>query len=89
MHLKDAKRVNGKPEAMPIGCGDVDFVGQFKALLKDGYDGYISLETHYRPAHELSEDLLKQPKGSAFSYLGLEASEECMQNWKLLMDKLQ
>lgn len=89
MHLKDAKRVNGKPEAMPIGCGDVDFIGQFKALLQDGYAGYVSLETHYRPTHELSEGILKQPKGSTFSYLGLEASEECIQNWKQLMKSCQ
>ncbi|WMJ23265.1 sugar phosphate isomerase/epimerase family protein [Paludicola sp. MB14-C6] len=87
MHLKDAKRVNGKPEAMIIGKGDFDFVGQFKALLNDGYQGYVSLETHYRPAHELSEEILKQPKGSTFSYLGLEASEECMKNWKDIMKK--
>lgn len=89
IHLKDAKRVNGKPEAMPIGCGDVDFIGQFKALLADEYDGYVSLETHYRPKYELSEEILKQPKGSAFSYLGLEASEECMANWDKLMQQVK
>lgn len=89
MHLKDARLVNKKPEAAAIGCGDVDLKGQFKALKDDDYNGYVSLETHYRPAHELSEDILKQPKGSAFSYLGYEASEECLENWKRLMSEIK
>jgi sugar phosphate isomerase/epimerase len=31
-----------------VGGGVVDFHGQFQALVKDGYDGTMSLETHYR-----------------------------------------
>lgn len=46
MHLKDAR---GK-KWMPIGSGDIDFVGQFQALKKMNYDGTMSLETHYRNA---------------------------------------
>jgi len=30
-----------------MGGGKIDYVGQFRALLKDGYDGTLSLETHY------------------------------------------
>jgi sugar phosphate isomerase/epimerase len=43
IHLKDAK---GK-KWMPIGAGEIDFVGQFEALKKIGYSGTMSLETHY------------------------------------------
>lgn len=46
MHLKDAK---GKTW-MPIGSGNIDFRGQFRALKKMKYSGTLSLETHYRNA---------------------------------------
>lgn len=46
IHLKDAK---GK-KWMPIGAGDIDFVGQFEALKKMNYSGTLSLETHYKNA---------------------------------------
>lgn len=46
MHLKDAK---GK-RWMPIGKGDIDFVGQFRALKQMNYSHTMSLETHYRNA---------------------------------------
>ncbi len=88
MHLKDAKKEGDEVKAMPVGCGEVDFRGQFAALLRDGYDGYVSLETHYRPAFELSEESMRLPKGSVFSYKGEEASEECLQNWEKLMQSL-
>jgi sugar phosphate isomerase/epimerase len=52
LHVKDAKRdpSTGKTRWLPVGSGDVDFRGQFQALLRDGYRGTISLETHYRRA---------------------------------------
>lgn len=90
VHLKDAaKNADGKPVAVPIGEGSVDFKGQFRALLKDGYSGYVVLETHYRPQHEMSEGLLALPKGSAFSYLGYEATEQCLINWKKMLDGIK
>ncbi len=46
MHLKDAAGKAWKP----IGSGDIDFVGQFRALEKMNYSGTMSLETHYRNA---------------------------------------
>jgi len=48
MHLKDAASgPKGEAEWKPIGSGKIDYVGQFRALLKDGYEGTLSLETHY------------------------------------------
>lgn len=45
MHLKDAE---GKGEVWrPIGGGKIDYLGQFRAILKDGFTGTMSLETHY------------------------------------------
>jgi len=48
MHLKDGvPGEKGGVEWAPIGSGKIDFVGQFRALIKDGYKGTMSLETHY------------------------------------------
>jgi L-ribulose-5-phosphate 3-epimerase len=45
MHLKDAE---GTGEMWrPVGGGKIDYVGQFRAILKDGFIGTMSLETHY------------------------------------------
>lgn len=89
MHIKDAaKKADGTIEGVPFGEGQVDFEGQFKALVESGYDGYCVMETHYRPKHEISEELLALPKGSAFSMYGYEATEECLIKWNALLDKL-
>jgi L-ribulose-5-phosphate 3-epimerase len=49
MHLKDAapNPKGGEAIWMPVGGGKIDYLGQFRALLKDGYAGTMSLETHY------------------------------------------
>ncbi len=49
VHCKDAKkRQDGSCDWMAMGEGEVDFVGQFRALLEDGYAGPLALETHWR-----------------------------------------
>lgn len=80
-HAKDAYRnVEGKLEPVPVGSGIMDWKGQIKDLLDSGYNGYLSLETHWRPKKVLSEDLLNRPGGSAFSEAGEEASRVCLDN---------
>lgn len=51
MHLKDAgpNPKTGRPGWRPVGKGEIDFHGMFTAMLKDGYQGMFSLETHYSP----------------------------------------
>ena len=50
-HVKDVVRQPGKKyEWAPVGAGVVDWVGQFRALAKDGYHSAVSLETHWRGA---------------------------------------
>jgi L-ribulose-5-phosphate 3-epimerase len=44
VHLKDADQ-NGNWTKM--GAGIIDYPGQFRALADDGYEGLLSLETHY------------------------------------------
>ncbi len=46
IHLKDAAGKAWKP----IGAGEIDFVGQFKALKDMKFTQTMSLETHYRNA---------------------------------------
>ncbi len=49
-----AKSVNRKPDGKwewaPVGEGVVDWAGQLRALLRDGYRYAVSLETHWRGA---------------------------------------
>lgn len=50
-HCKDvAVRPDGKRVWAPVGAGIVDWVGQFRALKKQGYHYGVSLETHWRGA---------------------------------------
>ncbi|HDH06793.1 MAG TPA: sugar phosphate isomerase/epimerase [Thermoproteales archaeon] len=81
MHVKDGVRKGpeGKPKVVPVGEGDVNYLEQIKALIRDNYTGYISLETHWRPK-ELPEELVQKPGGEAFSAMGEYASEICIKN---------
>jgi sugar phosphate isomerase/epimerase len=48
VHYKDARRLpDGKSEF--VTSGEIDWQGQVRALVLDGYNGYISIETHLRP----------------------------------------
>jgi sugar phosphate isomerase/epimerase len=50
-HCKDVTRdASGKYEWAAMGKGIIDWVGQYKALKKDGYHFAVSLETHWRGA---------------------------------------
>ena len=44
IHLKDAKGNQWKP----IGAGEIDFAGQFRALKRIRYSGTLSVETRYK-----------------------------------------
>lgn len=57
IHVKDGIREqDGLVRWVVIGEGEVDYPLQFQLLSDDGYDGYISLETHYIPANGTPED---------------------------------
>jgi len=50
-HCKDSvKKPDGKYAWTPMGGGSIDWIGQFKALKRDGYHFAVSLETHWRGA---------------------------------------
>ncbi|HMI53775.1 MAG TPA: TIM barrel protein [Candidatus Saccharimonadales bacterium] len=51
MHCKDVvKKSDGTYEWAAMGHGLIDYISQFRNLLKDGYTGTMSLETHWRGA---------------------------------------
>jgi L-ribulose-5-phosphate 3-epimerase len=51
LHCKDVtRRSGGGTDWAAMGSGIIDYVGQFRALTKDGYRGILSLETHWRGA---------------------------------------
>ena len=47
VHLKDCHMEGHKPVWGPLGTRDVDWKGQIAALQADGYQGWLSLETHW------------------------------------------
>jgi L-ribulose-5-phosphate 3-epimerase len=56
VHLRDYKHQDGKVVWTAVGAGEFDNLGQIRALLKDGYQGTFTLETHWR-----------DPKGKMYS----------------------
>jgi L-ribulose-5-phosphate 3-epimerase len=62
VHLKDADR---ERHFVKMGTGIIDYINQFRALAADGYDGTLSLETHY--AHP--EGGLEQASRESFAAL--------------------
>ncbi|MGA2675142.1 MAG: sugar phosphate isomerase/epimerase family protein [Terracidiphilus sp.] len=50
-HSKDViRKPDGKWEWAAVGAGIIDWVGQFRALQRDGYHYAVSLETHWHGA---------------------------------------
>ena len=48
VHFRDYRqKPDGTMEWCGVGDGEFDHVGQLRALLSDGYQGVVSLETHY------------------------------------------
>jgi sugar phosphate isomerase/epimerase len=47
VHAKDCLRVDGRLVWGPLGEGVIDWRGQVAALRRDGYRGWLSLETHW------------------------------------------
>ena len=82
VHLKDTKATYDGAFYEPalIGEGDVDYEGLIRRLKADRYDGWVSVETHYRIRRKaFSEAELARPQGTAFSEGGYEATEAYFQ----------
>jgi sugar phosphate isomerase/epimerase len=85
VHVKDAiPGHDGGHAATVLGDGEVGVVRQLEALGRDGYDGFVSLETHYRVHAPLDDELVKRPGGSAFSEGGEEGTRRCLIAWNAM-----
>lgn len=77
VHVKDAVYgADGEPVCVKVGTGLVGYPALLRRLLRDGYKGWLSLETHYRKNLVLTEEQLRTPQGSAFSAGGMAATAE-------------
>ncbi len=89
IHIKDS--INAKPECycVKVGDGEVNYPQLLKAIIDDGYDGYFSMETHYRHNVVLTEEQMKRPGGSEFSNGGKEATSESIEALKKLYESIK
>jgi L-ribulose-5-phosphate 3-epimerase len=75
-HLKDGRivdRVEGRTAWAPIGQGEVDSAAQLRHLIRDGFAGLASLETHWAAPNGSKAD------GTRISFEGLlEAAERAV-----------
>ena len=88
-HMKDGARDDkGEMTSVPVGEGLIDWNGQFQRYIDDCYDGFLTLETHWRPKARLSEAVLNRPGGAAFSEAGEEATRYCLTKINDMLAKL-
>ncbi len=85
VHVKDAlPSPDGGHAATVLGEGAVGIPAQLETLRRDGFDGFVSLETHYRVHGALDDELVKRPGGSAFSAGGEEGTRRCLAAWNAM-----
>ena len=85
MHIKDAVPGEG---VCAVGEGVIDYHGQFRALIDDGYEGFASLETHWRPK-KLDRKVVRTPGGAEFSEGGELPSCICLENIKRIIGEVE
>jgi len=89
VHIKDTKpNASGEQECCVVGEGDIDYEGQFRALFDDEYDGWTSLETHWRPV-TLTREQVDTPGGADYSANAEHASTICLENIERLIRKVR
>jgi len=62
VHVKDAIRDpdTGQPHWVTLGAGEVDLLGNLRALKADGYEGVVTMENHFTPPGASQEDGVRQ-----------------------------
>jgi len=73
---------------LKIGEGQARIEENLRTLREIGYEGYVSLETHWRIMKSLQEPLLRTPGGKEFSSGAYAASYITMQGLMELMSKI-
>lgn len=88
VHVKDSVREGNGAHAVCIGEGEGQVREILSALHADGYDGWLSLETHYRLDVSLDDETLRLPGGAAFSAGGAAASAQSMRALAAIIDEV-
>jgi sugar phosphate isomerase/epimerase len=83
VHIKDPDSTRGY---VRLGDGDLDWPSILDLLARDGYEGFLSLETHWRHGRQLTAAQRDEPWGEAFTRDGYAASVECMQRLRGWLD---
>lgn len=87
VHVKDAVYgADGAPVCVAPGRGLVGYERLLFQLRADGYDGWLSLEPHYRKNVVLTEEQMRVPQGAAFSFGGAKAGVESAAALHALLD---
>ena len=74
VHIKDARVVDHESGLIAwecVGRGEVDFVGQFRALIDEGFAGAVNLETHWHPEDRSKEANSRESFGGMLEALEL------------------
>ena len=89
VHVKDAVYDQaGRPVCVAPGKGLVPYREVLERLKNDGYEGWLSLEPHYRKDVRLTEEQMRLPQGASFSRGGLEAAAESAEAFKSLLEDI-
>lgn len=88
IHIKDVVRKDGELICVAPGEGLVGFHNLLKQLKQDGYNGWLSLEPHYRKGHVLTEEQMRLPTGTRFSDWGYQAMQESVESLYKLLENI-
>ncbi|MER5891311.1 sugar phosphate isomerase/epimerase family protein [Streptomyces sp. NPDC001941] len=83
VHVKDPV---GTAAYVRLGDGDLPWPAILGRLAEDGYDGWVSLETHWRVGRVLTQAQRDEPWGEEFTAGGFEASTTCMRRLRAMAD---
>lgn len=87
VHIKDAVYDDRhEPVCVAPGSGLVGYDALLKRLRQDGYNGWLSLEPHYRKDAELTREQMLLPGGSAFSRGGAASLKESADALRKLLE---
>lgn len=87
VHVKDPRvHADGDRAYVKLGEGQLAIPTQLQALRDEHYDGYISLETHWRPGRVFKDIELDYPGGESFSDSGYGATDLSMVTMRRFMN---
>lgn len=87
VHIKDAVRGAQDTRCVKVGDGQVNYPALLRRLAADGYDRWLSMETHYRLNTQLTEEQMRLPGGADFSAGGAAATAESVAALKEILAK--